>query len=73
MQRPVHPSFGRVKTIVDVSKYGWTGGGWVKKFRSKRWSSKTIDIVSNALESEYKWSHMCVCSKKKFVCKLVYS
>ena len=25
MQRPVHPSFGRVKTVVDGYKYGWMG------------------------------------------------
>ena len=31
MQRPVHRSFGLVKTNMDAEKYGWTGGGRVKK------------------------------------------
>ena len=44
MQRPVHPSFGRVKTVVVGYKYGWTG----IKGRSKKRSSKAIDIVSYA-------------------------
>ena len=39
MQRPVHPSFGRVNTIVDGLKCGWTG---------KKITSKTTDIVSYA-------------------------
>ena len=46
MQRPVHPSFGRVKTNVDGYKCGWTG----KKMKAQNRSSKTIDIVSYALK-----------------------
>ena len=42
MQRPVHPSFGRVKHIVGGQKYGWTG----KNIREQ--SSKTIDFVNYA-------------------------
>ena len=62
MQRPVHPSFGRIKTVVDGYKYGWMGGGRVKQRRSKK-SSKTIDIDSYALDVHVKyskWCHMCV-------------
>ena len=44
MQKPVHPSFGRVKPVVDGLKYGWTGGGREKMKGQKRWSN-TIDIV----------------------------
>ena len=50
MQRPVHPSFGWVKPIMDGYKYGWTGGGWVKNEGAKKRSSKTIYIVSYALK-----------------------
>ena len=57
MRRPVHPSFGQVKTVVDGSKYGWTG----KQMKEQKRFSKTIDIVSYALKSECKWCHMCVC------------
>ena len=45
------------------------GGGQGKKLRSKKRSSKTIDIVS-----ECKWCHMCVCSPfqvKKMYLKFV--
>ena len=35
---------------MDGKKYGWTGGGWVKKLRSKKRSSQTIDIVIYALK-----------------------
>ena len=45
-QRPVHPSFGWVKTNVAGYKYGWTG----KKMKNQKRSSKTIDIVSYALK-----------------------
>ena len=31
MQRPVHPSYGRVKQNVDGCLFVWTGGGRVKK------------------------------------------
>ena len=31
MQRPVHPSFGRVKPVVDGKKYGWMSGWWMGK------------------------------------------
>ena len=41
MQRPVHPSFGQVKTVVDRWKYGWTG---------KKMKEQKKDIVSYALE-----------------------
>ena len=47
MQRPVHPSLGRVKTNMDRQKYGWTGK--IMNEQNKR-SSKTIDIVSYALK-----------------------
>ena len=36
MQRPVHPSFGRVKPILDWLTCGWTDGGRVKVQRSKK-------------------------------------
>ena len=35
---------------MDGQKYGWMGGGWVKKLRSKNSLPKTIDIVSYALK-----------------------
>ena len=41
MQRPVHPSFAQVKTILDRYKYGWTG----KKMKEQKYY-----IVSYALE-----------------------
>ena len=47
MQRPSHPSFGWVKTIVDGLKYGWTGK---KNEGAKKRCPKIIDIVSYALE-----------------------
>ena len=48
MQRPIHPSFGRVKTIVDRYKYGWTD----IKMEQKRCSINHLIyyIVSYALE-----------------------
>ena len=42
MLRPVNPSFGWVKTVVDVQKYGWMG----KKMKGKKY----IDIGSYTLE-----------------------
>ena len=57
VQRPVHPSFGWVKTNI------WTGrnmGGRVKNEGAKR-SSKTIDIVSYALKVSVN-GVKCVCS-----------
>ena len=45
MQRPVHPSFGWEKTVVD----GRNTGGRVKDEGAKK-GSKTIDIFSYALE-----------------------
>ena len=47
MQRPIHPSFGQVKTNMDVLKYGWTGGRPVIQMNEQK-SSKTLDIVSYA-------------------------
>ena len=35
MQRPVDPSFGRVKLVVDGLKHSWMGGGWVKTKEQK--------------------------------------
>ena len=35
---------------MDGQKYGWTGGGRVKKLRSKKTSSKSKDSVSYALK-----------------------
>ena len=43
---PVHPSFGRFKSIVDSKKYHWTGGGWVLKIKEQKNHHKfIIDIV----------------------------
>ena len=59
MQRHVHPSFGRVKTIVDGLKYGWMG---------KKMKEQKTKIFQNhrycqlCLTSGCKWSHVCVCS-----------
>ena len=36
MQRPVDPSFGRVKLVVDGLKHNLIGGGWVKTKEQKR-------------------------------------
>jgi len=47
MQRPVHLSFERIKTVVDGSKYGWTGN---TKMKEQKRSYKTIDIVSYPLK-----------------------
>ena len=35
---------------MDRQKYGWTAGGWVKKTKEQKRSSKTIDIVNYALK-----------------------
>ena len=35
---------------MDGQKYGWTGGGQVKKMNGQKKSSKTIDVVSYALK-----------------------
>ena len=51
MQRPVHPSFGRVKTVTDR----WTG----KKIKELKRSSKSY--VNYALEVSVN-GVMCVCS-----------
>ena len=54
MKRPVHPSFGQVKTNMDE---WWTG----KKMKEQKRSSKTIDIVSYALKVSVKIvSHVCL-------------
>ena len=55
MQRPVHPSFGRVKTVVDAGRVEI----WVDGYKMK--SKKTIDIVSYALEVSVN-GVTCVCS-----------
>ena len=57
MQRPIHPSFVRVKTNVDRKKCEGTGK---KRSKNKR-SSKTIDIVSYALKVSVN-GVTCVCS-----------
>ena len=50
MQRPVHPSLGRVKTVVDI--YGWTGKKEGKKvFPNHRYCQL-------CLKSESKWCRM---------------
>ena len=56
MQRPVHLSFGQVKTIVDGKNMG---GGRLKTGGKKR-SSKTIDIVSYASKVSVNVSHVCL-------------
>ena len=38
------------------------GGGWVKKMKEQKKSSKTIDIVSYALKVSVNGVIMCVCS-----------
>ena len=56
MQGPVHPSFGRVKTVADglppppgINMGGWVDGWWTgKKIKELKGSSKTIHIVSYA-------------------------
>ena len=49
MQRPIYPSFGRVKTIVDVEI--WEDGWWTgKKIKEQKKVFQNIDIVSYALE-----------------------
>ena len=57
MKRPVHPSFGWVKTNMDGYKYGWTG----TKMKEQKRSSKPIDIVSYALKVSVN-GVMCDCS-----------
>ena len=57
MQRPIHPSFGRLKTVV------WMGrnmGVWVKNLRSIKNVSENLDIVSYALEVSVN-GVTCVC------------
>ena len=63
MQRPVRPSFGRVKIIVDGWKYGWTG----KKIKEQKKVSQNHRYCQLCLKSECKKpvngvTCMCVCS-----------
>ena len=62
MQRPVHPSFEWVAPVVDGQKYGGRG----KKMMEQKRSSKTIDIVSYALQVSVN-GVTCVCSPFQFI------
>ena len=58
MQRPAKPSFGRVQTVVDGYKYGWTG----KKNEVAKKVFQNHRYIQLCLRSECKWCHMSVCS-----------
>ena len=51
MQRPVHPSYGRVKPKVDGCLFVWTGGGRVKKKNYNSYVSRSPErrTAQNAL------------------------
>ena len=67
LQRPVHPSFGWVKPVMDGKKYGWMGGGRVKTEGAKNETNSSRTILYDhqlclEVESECKLCRMCVCS-----------